>query len=46
MKKCINLCPAIKKEINDTKDFVVNERGEKLYYVCRVLIADENDLDF
>ena len=38
--------PAIEKEINNPQDYVENEKGEKLYYVCRVLIADEKDLEF
>lgn len=43
--KSQHLCPAIEKEINNSQDYVENEKGEKLYYVCRVLIADEKDLE-
>ena len=33
-------------ELNSEKDFEEDENGNKLYYVCRVLLANEEDLDF
>ena len=46
IKDCKQLCPAILKETNSNQDYVENEEGKKLYYVCRVLLANEEDLDF
>lgn len=40
------LCPVILTELNCNKDYEEDENGNKLYYVCRVLLADEKDLDF
>ena len=44
IKDCKQLCPAILKETNSNHDYVENEEGKKLYYVCRVLLANEEDL--
>ena len=41
-----HLCPAIKNEINSNIDYYEDDKGTKLYYVCRVLLANESDLDF
>ena len=46
IKDCKQLCPAILKDTNSNQDYVENEEGKKLYYVCRVLLAYEEDLDF
>lgn len=40
------LCPVILTELNKEKDYEEDENGNKLYYVCRVLLANESDLDF
>lgn len=46
IKKSKTLCPVILTELNSEKDFEQDENGNKLYYVCRVLLANEKDLDF
>ena len=46
IKKSKTLCPVILTELNSEKDFEQDENGNKLYYVCRVLLVDEKDLDF
>lgn len=46
MKKSKTLCPAIYTELNSKKDYEEDENGNKLYYVCRVLLANSVDLDF
>lgn len=40
------LCPVILTELNSKKDYEEDEFGNRLYYVCRVLLANEKDLDF
>lgn len=40
------LCPVILTELNTKKDYEEDKNGNKLYYVCRVLLADEKDLDY
>lgn len=40
------LCPVILTELNSKKDYEEDDNGNKLYYVCRVLLADEKDLDY
>jgi len=40
------LCPVILNEFNSKKDYDEDDNGNKLYYVCRVLLADEKDLDY
>ena len=46
IKNSKTLCPVILTELNSEKDYEEDENGNKLYYVCRVLIAKEDDLDF
>ena len=46
IKKSKTLCPVILTELNSEKDFEQDENGNKLYYVCRVLLANEKDLDY
>lgn len=46
IKKSKTLCPVILTELNSKKDYEEDENGNKLYYVCRVLLANEKDLDF
>ena len=46
IKKSKTLCPVILTELNKTKDYEEDEKGNKLYYICRVLLANEEDLDF
>ncbi len=46
IKKSKTLCPVILTELNLKKDYEEDENGNKLYYVCRVLLANENDLDY
>lgn len=46
IKKSKSLCPVILTELNSKKDYEEDENGNKLYYVCRVLLANEKDLDF
>jgi len=46
IKKSKTLCPVILTELNSKKDYEEDENGNRLYYVCRVLLANENDLDF
>ena len=46
LKESKTLCPVILTELNCNKDYEEDENGNKLYYVCRVLLADEKDLDF
>ena len=46
MEKSKTLCPAIYTELNSKKDYEEDENGNKLYYVCRVLLAQMDDLDF
>lgn len=46
IKNSKTLCPVILTELNKTQDYEEDEKGNKLYYVCRVLLASEEDLDF
>lgn len=39
------LCPVILTELNSDKDYEEDENGNRLYYVCRVLLANEKDLN-
>lgn len=41
----LTLCPVILTEVNSKKDYEEQD-GQKLYYVCRVLLANEKDLDY
>ena len=40
------LCPVILTELNSKKDYEEDENGNRLYYVCRVLLVNKNDLDY
>ena len=46
IKNSKTLCPVILTELNSKNDFEEDKNGNKLYYVCRVLLANSNDLDF
>lgn len=46
IKKSKTLCPVIFTELNLKQDYEEDENGNKLYYVCRVLLANENNLDY
>lgn len=46
IKKSKTLCPVILNELNRKNDYEIDNNGNKLYYVCRTLIANEKDLDF
>ena len=46
IKKSKTLCPVIYTELNKDKDYEIDDNGNKLYYVCRTLIANPEDLDF
>ncbi len=46
IQKSKTLCPVIFSELNLEKDYEEDENGNKLYYVCRVLLANEKDLDY
>ena len=46
IEKSKTLCPVILTELNKEKDYEEDENGNKLYYVCRVLLANESDLDY
>lgn len=46
IKNSKTLCPIILSELNREKDYEKDKNGNKLYYVCRVLLANENELDF
>lgn len=46
IKNSRTLCPVILTELNNEKDYEEDEKGNRLYYVCRVLITNEEDLDF
>ena len=46
IEKSKTLCPVILTELKSKEDFEQDENGNKLYYVCRVLLANEKDLDF
>lgn len=41
IEKSKTLCLVILPELNEE-----DENGNKLYYVCRVLLANESELDF
>jgi len=40
------LCPVILAELNSKKDYEEDSNGNKLYYVCRVLLVKEEGLDY
>lgn len=46
IKNSKTLCPVILTELNRDCDYEEDELGNKLYYVCRVILANPNDLDF
>ena len=46
IEKSKTLCSVILTELNKEKDYEEDDNGNKLYYVCRVLLANESDLDF
>lgn len=46
IEKSKTLCPVILTELNSKNDYEEDEHGNRLYYVCRVLLANEKDLDF
>lgn len=46
IKNSKTLCPVILTELNKKEDYEEDQSGNKLYYVCRVLLANEEDLDF
>ena len=46
IKDSKTLCPVILTELNSKNDFEEDKNGNRLYYVCRVLLANSSDLDF
>ena len=46
IKNSKTLCPVILTELNSKIDYEDDENGNRLYYVCRVLLANPDDLDY